>query len=743
MIRNILIVVVFLLSGLAGVLLLPELKFSFNFEQFFPRNDKELDFYSQFTKDFETDDNALLVAIERNHGVFDSAFLNRVHDFTLRAQQLPHIQESQSLTKLSYPVSTIFAVTMVPVIHLDDPSRLSSDSVRIFSDERFKGNLISADGKAMVVFLKTEPGITLDHANQLITQLNALLKQYSFEQTRLLGRANFQKELVELTQKEVALSTLIAGILVSLVIVFIFRRFWGSFIALGAILLGLVVFLGVLAVFKREITVLGSLYPVLMLILGTFDVIHVMSKYIDERRKGLDANAASRKTIKDMSLPTFLTYTTTAIGFLTLVGNFILPIADFGINATIGVTIAYLIAILFVPACLSFFELDQIVKISENSGKWEKAIHNFHFFTRRHPRYIAVISVIVMAASLFGISKITTNYRIEDNLPRGAKVTADFLYFEKTFAGFRPVEYVINPQEPYTSNDFKVLSEMNKLENHLRTYPGVRSVNSMTTIYKSLNQMINGGSPSAYSFPENDTIFSNLSQYSRMIPAGSVSILKSADGKKLRISTRMNDMGADSIKLAGQKIDNWIATNLDSNVITVKRTGTGMLVDRNGEYVRDNTIISLFWSVLIISLLMAFIFREWRVMLIFLIPNLFPLFICGGFMGYFGIQLEAGVSIVFSVIFGIAVDDTIHTLSKLKMFRSKSKDTDEALYQTMMEVGKPMIHTAIILFFGFMVMLFSSNPPSQNVGILMSFTLASALLSDLFLLPVLTRWLLK
>ena len=112
-------------------------------------------------------------------------------------------------------------------------------------------------------------------------------------------------------------------------------------------------------------------------------------------------------------------------------------------------------------------------------------------------------------------------------------------------------------------------------------------------------------------------------------------------------------------------------------------------------------------------------------------------------MGFFGIQLEAGVSIVFSVIFGIAVDDTIHTLSKLKMFKSKVHDTDEALYQTMMEVGKPMIHTAVILFFGFMVMLFSSNPPSQNVGILMSFTLASALLSDLFLLPVLTRWLLK
>jgi predicted RND superfamily exporter protein len=265
----------------------------------------------------------------------------------------------------------------------------------------------------------------------------------------------------------------------------------------------------------------------------------------------------------------------------------------------------------------------------------------------------------------------------------------------------------------------------------------------MNTVIKSLNQMVNGGSVKSYSFPENDTIFENLRQYQAMVPGNTLNVLQSKDKMKLRISTRMNDLGADSIKKIGQRIDKWITSNLDSNVIKVKRTGTGMLVDRNSEYVRDNTISSLFWSVLIISILMALIFREWRVMLIFLIPNLFPLFICGGFMGFLGIQLEAGVSIVFSVIFGIAVDDTIHTLSKLKMFKDKGDSTDDALYHTMMEVGKPMIHTAVILFFGFLVMLFSSNPPSQNVGILMSFTLASALISDLFLLPVLTRRLLK
>jgi predicted RND superfamily exporter protein len=146
---------------------------------------------------------------------------------------------------------------------------------------------------------------------------------------------------------------------------------------------------------------------------------------------------------------------------------------------------------------------------------------------------------------------------------------------------------------------------------------------------------------------------------------------------------------------------------------------------------------------MIISILMAFILKDWRMIIIFLIPNLFPLIICGAFMGFWGIELEAGISIVFSVIFGIAVDDTIHTLSKFKIYREKGLNVDESLRETLLEVGKPMFQTAIILFFGFLVMLFSATPTSVHIGLLMSFTLASALLSDLFMLPVLVRFLVR
>ncbi len=741
--RNIVIVIFFLLLSAVSAGLIFNLKFSFDFEQFFPKGDKELDFYREFIKEFETDDNILLVAIERKEGVFEQQFLTDFHDFSLKTRDLPHVTECQSLTKVRYPIKTLFAVTTIPAIHIDDPSQYESDKQKILQDERFVNNLIAADGSALIVAMKTEEGIQLEQATALVDGVNALLAKYPFEKSHVMGRAYFQKEIVESTKKEVATSTLIAGILVSFVIAWIFKRFWGSFIALGAILLGLLIFLGILSVLGRPMSALGALYPVLMLILGTFDVIHVMSKYIDERGRGLSAQEAVRTTIKDMALPTFLTYSTTAIGFLTLLGNSIQPIVDFGINATIGVTVAYVIAIVFVPACLSFFDLNQIVKITKDTDRWKISFHWLHFFTKRHPRMIALCSALVFGISLYGISKITTNYRIEDNLPIGAKVTEDFLFFEEKFAGFRPVEYAIFAQGDYQADDFEVLREMDKIENHLREYPSIRAITSMTAVYKSLNQMNSGGGKNAYKMPDNDTVFYELQGLTSKIPSSTMNVLRSKDAKKTRISTRVSDLGADSVKILSQKIERWVTANIDSSIIKVKRTGTGMLIDKNGEYVRDNTVQGLFWSVVIISILMALIFRKWQVMLIFLIPNLFPLFICGAFMGFYGIELEAGVSIVFSVIFGIAVDDTIHTLSKLKAFRDKGYKTDSALYMTMMEVGKPMIHTAIILFFGFMVMLFSVNPPSQNVGILMSFTLASALVSDLFLLPVMARWLMK
>ena len=325
-----------------------QLKFSFDFEQFFPTGDPDLEFFKAFIEEFETDDNFMLIAAKREAGVFHQPFLEQFHELTLKTRTLPYITECQSLTKLALPLKTPFGFTTVPAIHIDKPAKYAKDSMKIMQDERFIHNLISEDGKALVIALKTENRLDLEQSDELMDALKPLVATYDFEQTHLLGTAYFQSELVKMSQREVMVSAVISGILVTFILFVLFRRPIGIGIACFSIGLGMLLFLGVLGAWGRELSVMSALYPVLMIIVGTSDVIHIMSKYIDELRKGLPRKEAITITIKEIGLATLLTSITTAIGFASLLSSRIIPIKEFGINAAMGVLVAYILSLIHI-----------------------------------------------------------------------------------------------------------------------------------------------------------------------------------------------------------------------------------------------------------------------------------------------------------------------------------------------------------------------------------------------------------
>lgn len=738
-IRIISIVVFLVLAALSAVQVF-NLKFSFDFEQFFPEGDEDLAYFQEFIQEFESDDNFLLVAIRRSEGVFEQSFLEKFHDLTLKTRDLPYVVESQSLTKFSYPVKTPFAITTIPAIHIDDPGRYERDRERILSDERFVHNLISEDATTLVIYLKTINGIQLNQAEELMTAMQDLVDTYDFEAHHYLGRPYFQKELVAMQKREVIVSAVISGILVALILFWIYRRPRGIAISLFSIGLGLLLFMGLLGATGRELNAMAALYPVLMIIVGTSDVIHIMSKYIDELRKGHPQDRAIITTIKEIGLATLLTSVTTAIGFATLLTSRVRPIRDFGLNSAVGVLVAYVTVIFFTTAVVSLFHHHQIIKLGRAQAFWERLMEWAYRFTRRNPRGIVWGGLITLAVSLYGISLITTNYDIINNLPRGKKITEDFKYFEKALTGFRPLEVAVYAQDGYEATDYEVVREVNKVEAFMRQNDAVQAVGSITAAYKSIGQMFGGNRPEAYRMPETEEQFNRYKRLVDQAPQTQLNVLVSKDRQKTRITSRIQDIGADSIKAFGERLDQFIAMNTDSTVAKFKQTGTGLIIDKNSEYVRRSLLQGLGLAILIVSLLMALLFRNWRMLLVSLVPNLFPLLLAGALLGYLGIELEAGVSIVFAVIFGIAVDDTIHFLSKYKLARNKGYDVEESLRITFVETGKAICLTTIILFFGFLVMLFSIHPPSVVIGLLISLTLFSALISDLLLIPVLIRW---
>ncbi len=735
------VLIVFGLFAVAALFGLTRLKFSFDFTQFFPRGDEDLAFFLEFIEEFEGDDNFLLVALERPAGIFDSTFLADAHDFTLAARDLEMVDGVQSLTTFAYPVKTPFAVTTLPAIHRNDPTRYATDSLRIMQDERFVGNLINERGTALVVVMKTPSLIQLEQSQVLINELEALLSQYNFPDYHFLGPAYFQKEMVAMQVREVSVSAVISGLLVAFIMFLLFRRPLGVLVSLVSIGLGLLLFIGLLGLLGRELNAIAALYPVLMIIVGTSDVIHIMSKYIDEFRAGRDKETAIRNTIKEIGLATLLTSLTTAVGFATLLTSRIDPIRDFGINAALGVMVAYVTVIFFTTALLSYLSVDQIVKIGRQQAFWDRLLERTYQFTRLSPGKIklGVATVVILCA--VGISMVTTNHRIESALPKNRKITEDFLFFERELSGFRPYEMAVTAKDTNRITDFAVLREIGKIEDYVKRFDAVQSTASITAVYRSINQMYNNNRPDAYTLPTDEATYRRYRQLANQIPALNLNVLMSEDRTKARITSRLNDLGADSIKVFLDRTDAWIATNIDTSLVSVRSTGTGVIIDKNSQYIRENLLQGLGVAILIVCGLMGLLFRSWRMLVVSLVPNLLPLLLAGAMLGYLGIELEAGVSIVFAIIFGIAVDDTIHFLAKYKLVRSRGVAVEEAIHRTFREAGKAIVLTSVVLFFGFLVMLFSIHPPSVTIGLLISVTLASAVVSDLLLIPLLLKWL--
>ena len=787
------ILVAYALLAVGAAVACLDLRFAFDFASFFPEDDPDLAFFEEFVAEFESDDNFLLVAVEapRRPGgapgsVFDTAFLNRVHGYTLALQALPEVATATSLTKVRYPLRTPFGLTSTPALHRGDPARLARDSVRVLADERFVYNLISPDASTLAIVLRTGEEMTLSASERLMDGVRAATRAVGLgpegaapaepragpnadaappgvgaglgaltgfggrllalfaddpadavgERVHFLGRAYFQAELVEMQQREVAISTIVAGLLVTLILALIYRRFWGVFIAMSSVGLALLLFLGLLSVLRRELNAMAALYPVLMVIVGTSDVVHLMTKYVDELRKGKPRAAALRTTLREIGLATLLTSATTAIGFATLLTSRVGPIRDFGLNAGLGVLVAYVTVVTFTMALLTLFRRDQIMRTRGTAERWDRGLERLNAWVGRHGRGIALGALAAVAVCAVGIARVTTNYQITDQLPRGERITADFAFFERKFTGFRPFELAVFARGPYRVDDLAVLREVDRVEQRMRAEPTLRAVASPTALVKSVNEALTG----AYALPADSAAYAALRPLLARAPPAASAVLVNAAGDKARVTSRVLDVGSDSIRAVADRVVAFAQNRLDTSVVSVRETGTGLLLDKNAAYVRESLLWGLGGAVALVSLLMALLFRDARVLLVALVPNVAPLLLAGALLGFLGIELEAGVSIVFAVIFGIAVDDSIHFLAKYRLVRGRGAGVEEAMATTFRESGKAILLTSVILFFGFLVMLFSVHPPSVTVGLLIGVTLASAVVADLLLIPVLLRW---
>ena len=711
--------------------------FDYDFEKFFPLGDEDLFYYLNYREQFENDNDFLLMGFQNPSGVFQEKFLRKIDSLTTFVESLDQVDQVYSPTNATRFIKSPFGWTPVSYLHLDQPQRLKEDSSAIFQSGELLEKLISKDGKSICMVVKHRQHIKRNGADSLSTLVNSKITSLGLSDPHLAGKVRAQPVYLDLIKKEMVVFLLAALLLVVLFLSVIYRALWAVIIPLMVVALAGIWTLGFMNLVGKPLDLMMVLLPTIIFVVGMSDVVHILTRYIEELRLGQSRMQALFTSFKEVGIATFLTSLTTGIGFLSLMTSNIAPIRDFGLYTAIGVLIAYILAFSLLPSALIFLPKPKIVDNKTARRFWKLILGNSFLWTLKNKRAVMAGSLLIVIIALMGIQKVKINTFLIDDLPRSHPMKESFLFFDQHFGGSRPFEMAIEVKGDHTVFDHAVLVEIDKVDQYLTRNYGTSALSSPLEIVKTTNQAINGGLRKYYQLPDStelSKISRNLEKIKRQ-PFFKAMI--SPDQKLSRFTGRMGDVGSNITTEQNLQLSQFINSSIDSSLVNFRITGTSLLIDKNNSYLVNNMMTGLTMAFAVVALIAGILFRSWRMVLITLLPNIIPLLMVAGIMGAMGVTLKLTTSVIFTVAFGIAVDDTIHFISKLRLELAKGKSTLYAIKRTYFSTGKAIVITTLILISGFMTLLMSAFGGTFYIGLYVGLTLLFALIVDLTLLPVL------
>jgi predicted RND superfamily exporter protein len=731
------IIALVIFTGLAGISS-SLLEFDYDFENFFPQNDPDLDYFLEYRETFENDNDYVLISVGNKKGIFNTNFLDKANRFAEELATLSHAKEVISPTNIKTPIISSFGAIEVPLLHINNPIKLKTDSLRILKSKEYSKTLFSSDLTSICIVVNHTQIITKKASDELLTGIENLIEKYKFKELHYAGKIRGQKTYLTKMKFELMLFLSISVVLIILFLFISFRSAYGIIVPLITVFISIIGVLGIMQVFGKSLDVMSTLLPTILFVVGMSDAIHILNRYIEELRSGKEKMQAIKTTFKEVGLATFFTSITTSVGFITLISVPIKPMQDFGIYSAIGVLLAFVIAITFLPATLSLLKKPTIITKQTKKLFWNKVLSRSFIYVIRNQGKIVIGYLIIMIISVIGILQLQVDYKLLEDLSEDNPLQQDFRFFENSYSGIRPFEMAISTKDSSSIFTFEVMQQMDKVEKYLYKNYEAGFILSPVSIIKSLNKATHGGSSSFFKIPSNKKKHQKLlNKLKRFNVENKISNLVNKDKSIARFTGKMDDVGSKSVKEKNIQFEQFFQSEIDTNLIEYKLTGTALLVDKNNEFLATNMIIGLAIAFILIALLIGVIFKSIKMALLSIIPNVVPLAFIGGLMGFLGTNINMSTSIIFTIAFGIAVDDTIHFLSKYKIESDKGKSLIYSLKRTYLSTGKAIVITTLILCGGFISLIFSDFKSTFLIGAYVGLILFAAVITDLLLLPVL------
>lgn len=724
-----------------------------------PKTDARFQLYESFKKRFGEDGSVMVLGIETDK-MFQLNFFQQWQDLSQKIKAINGIKQVVYAGNVPRIVKndSVKRFDTEPLIKQRAVSQVEVDSVKSRFDKLpfYKGFIVNEEGNVHLMMITFDQKSINDKSRVLaVKQIKELAITFEKQQNidvHLSGMPFIRTEMTAQITNELGIFVSLALLVTMMILYVFFRSFKIMFFALIVVLIGIVSSLGIIVLFGYKITIISGMIPSLIVVIGVPNTIFILNKYHEEYALHGDKMLALQITIEKIGQTLFLANLTTSIGFGVFAFTGSSFLAEFGVVAAINVMLTYVVSLIFIPLIFSYLAPPDAKETARlESGRIAKILMKIEHIVNYKRSVIYSVILMIVALSIWGITQIKSIGYIVDDLAKDNPILTDLKFVEKNFKGIMPFEVAIDTYEAgRVMGSPELFIKIKRMEKEFAKYPEFTKPVSIVTAAKFLYQAHRGGDPKYFVLPGIDEL-SKLREYNSSTKGKEDSFKGFIDSTKryTRVSFQIADCGTvrtnQIIKELQPKVDSIFNYNAETNEFYKKGdrrgydaeiTGNSVIYAWQNDYLQSNLVESTFQAIVLICLIMALLFRSWKMVIISTLPSLIPLLITAGLMGFFDIHLKYSTILIFSIAFGISSDGTIYFLTRYKdELLNKKRTVKEAISETILNTGVSMFYTAIILFTGFFIFTASTFKGTQSLGILVSITLLMAMICNLVLLP--------
>ncbi|MFZ1666232.1 MAG: MMPL family transporter [Flavobacteriales bacterium] len=715
-----------------------------------PKSDPAYAEYEDFLNTFSADGNVIVVATQGKE-LYTPANFKQWYELGNDLKAIPGIDsvfsEANLFTLVRNDSLQKFDVKQLMTALPTTQAQMDSLKLQIDNLPFYKGLLYNDSTKASLMMLFVNAKLfDTDARVQVIDALEKRVNEFATNTGMPVHESGLPWVRVKNTQLikgDMPRFMFLSLAICALLLLLFFKSFRVMLICLAVVLMSVVWAFGCMGLFGFGVTVLMSVIAPLLIVVGVPNCVFLVNAYHHEYAHHGNKAKALQRMISRVGAASFMTNATTAAGFATFCVTYSDVLKQFGLIATIGIMVLWVFGLLLVPIIFSWMPAPKSRHLSHLERRWlDRAVETIVMLSKQHRTAIYITTFCVTMLAVFGMTKLKDESRIVDDLPADNPVITDLHFFEKNFNGVMPLEIVIDTEKKGGVLKDATLKRIDKLTDTLATYPEFSRPVSVIDAVKFTRQAFYGGDPERYGLlSSTDKRF--MLPYLEHIGAGSSkgnATMGKAFIDSTRSTTRLTVQMADVGTSRMDNIFNKLRAQTDSifpvDKYKVVFTGTSVVFLKGSSYLISNLITSLFWAIVIIVVLMALLFNSLRILIVALIPNMIPLIVTAGLMGFMHIPIKPSTMLVFGIALGIAVDNAIHFLARYRLeVKLTGGDLAKAVDNAVREVSVGIIYTSIILFAGFSMFAFSRFGGIQALGMLTTMTLLTAMLTNLLVLP--------